>query len=233
MLVDTGASDTVLSDWFVKEHSIPLLADQGKGIDSGAHRIVIKFADVDSIELGKAHYKLGKIIVIPSPAAFKSLGIGGILSPQSVFEGKSFTLDFPRSQIVFGDEASTRTGEKISAIACSGKNKYMVSARINGASGHFYLDTGGKGAAVTTAFATHLKQLKSQKGHRSGVGSEREVIRFEEVALEVGSLFTKIPVEVELKGVACSNADGKIGNDFLKNYAVSFNEKRDQIRLSQ
>jgi hypothetical protein len=51
--------------------------------------------------------------------------------------------------------------------------------------------------------------------------------------LELGALSAEIPVEVEQKGVACQNADGKIGNDFLKDFAVSFNKERTEIGLSR
>ena len=101
MLVDTGASDVVLLDWFAKENQIPSQNINGQGKDSGGNSFELKMAKVDSFTLESKPYPISSVIVVPTPKGLKELGIGGI--PNAVLENLQNHKDLGIHTEMFSD----------------------------------------------------------------------------------------------------------------------------------
>jgi hypothetical protein len=238
MIVDTGASETVLAQWLVEDAKIPVSASAEKGTDSGGAQFQASQAQVRSYAVGSKAVTVPFLYVVPAPPQFKQFGIGGILSPQSVFSGTDVLIDPARIQILLGAEASAAVANKKPAATlairpCSKEmdNKYVVSASLNGVAGSFYLDTGGRRSAATAAFGARLGRIAGQKDERSGAASTRTVERLSGITLKLDLMETTIDLDLEPGGVSCPTADGKIGNDILKQYAILLPAARNEVRL--
>ncbi|HEX4923814.1 MAG TPA: pepsin/retropepsin-like aspartic protease family protein [Bdellovibrionales bacterium] len=232
MIVDSGASETVLADWFVEERKIPLAGAAVKGTDSGGFSFEAKRAAVRALTVGGTRREVGQLYVVPVPPPFRQLGIAGIFGPQEFFKGEAFTLDFPNKRLERGLRSGSG-GRVLALTPCSEKqsNKYLVEAELNGIAGRFYIDTGGRSAAITPQFAKKLGTLATTSATRAGVGSTRVVQRIGSAELRLGGVVASVPVDIETKGVSCPTADGKLGNDFLKDYALGFSADRKTLTL--
>lgn len=241
MIVDTGASETVLANWFADERKVKMKAEEAEGEDSGAKTFKMRKAESGELKVGDNVRNFSGFYVVPVPAEFKLGDIGGIFSPQTYFEDQTVLLDFPGKKILGGKFSSKwvrgkRKIERIPIRACSldTTTKYLVDLSINGVPGSFYLDTGGIRSAITRDFKAKLTVLgPGLKAQREGVGSKRDVERFEGLKLAMGSINKKIVADVEPDRVACRNADGKLGNDFLGRYALLLDKKRKSITFYQ
>jgi hypothetical protein len=239
MIVDTGASETVLADWFVKDSRLPYLPRIEEGSDSGGEKFKAVKSAPATLQVGRRSEELDGMYVIPTPKEFKELGIGGIFSPQTFFDKETFMLDFPSNRILSGKYSrkwvrGKRKIENIKIEPCSIdiQDKYVMKAMINGVPGSFYIDTGGVRSAITKSFKAKLGSVQTTRSQRMGVGSVRETERIEDLTLKLGKNVRKnIVADVEPERVACPFADGKLGNDFLKHYSLLFDKKRKSITL--
>jgi hypothetical protein len=239
LLVDTGASETVLADWFVKEQNIPLLADTVNGTDSGGAGFEAAKTTAAAIALSSGFTGAsGPLVVVPTPPVFKQLGIGGIFSPQSFFGGKAVFLDFPGKTVFAGAAAEAavkgRTPVEVVTLSpCSQEmpDKYLLAAFLNGVPVRLYIDTGGRSAAITREFSVKLGLKGGVTKDRAGAASRRKVVRLNGVGLKIGVISSAIPVDVEPRGVSCPEAQGKLGNDFFLQYGLLLNAERDNLSL--
>ncbi|MEQ1878443.1 MAG: hypothetical protein ABL958_17505, partial [Bdellovibrionia bacterium] len=183
---------------------------------------------------------LSGFFVVPTPAEFKLGNIGGIFSPQTYFDGETVLLDFPGKKILGGKFSGKwvqgkRKLEKIKIRPCSldSDTKYLIDLTINGVDGSFYLDSGGIRSALTRDFKAKIGAIKGEPGKRVGVAGRRDVERLSGLRLAIGRINKKITADVEPDRVACRSADGKLGGDFLRRYALLLDKKRKTITFYQ
>ena len=234
MLVDTGASDTVLFDWFATKSGLSISESNHRGTDSGGNSFKLRMATVSGISLGGKKKNTAMLPIVPTVSTFRELNIGGIFSPLSFFEKEELLIDFPKRSLVSASDAKNATlGRKpiakLPLLPCG--KKYAVNAKINGVSGLFYLDTGGQRSVVTEAFSKKLGSLIGTNGERQGVASKRSVVSVSGVQLDFGGSVNPISIDIESKKIGCAPADGKLGNDVLGSYALSFNSERTELSL--
>ncbi len=210
MLLDTEASETVIADWIVKKEEIPpYLGEEGTEMMR---------AKVTEIRLGRKSKTVKFLYVIPTPPAFRSLKIGGVINPQKFFAQQDLFLDFPLQRLVAGNLQKSLLKKRqllgqapLRACSIEQENKLVTDAAINGDSSTLTLSTG---LAKTSLRSEVAKQLGANS--RSGFA------------------LGKIKAEIEI-GVApianCPRAEGQLGNDILKNYGVLISADRSELRL--
>lgn len=239
MLVDTGASDTVLFHWFALKERVPVSAATGQGRDSGGRTFQLERASVPSLSLGNTVKPVSSLVVVPTIDSFEKESIGGIFSPQSFFKDQEFVLDFPSRKMTGGTDSQRQLKprkhvEGLALYPCSKKgDKFAVNVTVNGVPGRFYLDSGDQRSVITREFADKLGPLSGRQSERQGVGSKRTVETVSGLIISMGSTTIAGEIDVESKGIACSVADGKLGGDVLGKFALFFSADRKEVHLYQ
>jgi hypothetical protein len=235
-LLDTGANDTVLADWFVSEKQIPLVGQNEKTQGGEIVDAEVTLAKLSTISLGSFDREVGHILVIKSPPAFRKMKIAGIFSPQWFFEKKEFVIDFPKMRIISGEFDSKAFGtksfvHKIPLVPCgsSATSKFAVSAKLKGVQGHFYISSGSSDGAVSNDFLHRLGNLDRYRPEEEEDDSPRSALRLVKIPFAMGKTSRLIDLKIEPRAVACEVADGRLGADFLKSYALVFSADRSHI----
>jgi len=238
MLVDTGASDTVIAEWFSQENKFEVSKTKEQGKDSGGVGFELNKTRLAGMTVGGQFFKNEYFFIVPTPRQFKDINFGGILSPQKLFNGSDFVLDFPKNQMVSGTRLAAEMSkrklvERLNLKPCSkdATNKYLVKALLNGNEAWLYLDTGGRRSAISQSFSKKLGDLQGTQSERAGVASIRSVVTVKGMEIVLGGTHLTAAIDIEPKGVSCSGADGKLGIDILRNYALLFNAERSSVSL--
>ncbi len=110
MLVDTGASETLLTADFAAQLGLDL-APAEPGTDHGLHAVPSwTTREAIPLTLCAATFPLDHVPVIAAPASFSAAGIGGILSPQRLAPAATLSLDFGEGRMRLGGAIATADG---------------------------------------------------------------------------------------------------------------------------
>lgn len=102
LLVDTGATETLLTRDFVSSLGLPLAA-VAPGTDHGGNPVPTwTSAAPVSLALGMFETRLDSVPVVAAPRRFARLGIGGILCPQQLDPMAMLSLDFAAGVMTVG-----------------------------------------------------------------------------------------------------------------------------------
>lgn len=160
LIVDTGASDHVLTTAFVTRHGLPIEAGAETGKDHAGSKLDATPLRPTSLELAAGRLPF-EGFVVAGPPPFEGLGIGGILSPQRLNGSGYVVLDIPRRELVVleGDEPGARTwlsadGEATAIATTWSRNKPFVEVALASRPTVLgELDTGSSGTEATAAYA--------------------------------------------------------------------------------
>jgi Aspartyl protease len=235
-IVDTGASVNTLADWFTEDAGIPSnstnsIAEGSAGKTSAirvAHEVYGRFSDGHSLALDEA-------IVVEFPPVFKSLHLGGLLSPQLLAPvGMATLLDLRTPSLRFltfqSAVSELRRVEPSTAPlsvtpACRNETSkfvnrlYLTSVSIPGSTDLVLVDTG----ATKTTFSEKSKigravEGRSEPGPRSeGVGGPMGAGRLvRNVKLLLGGRMVELNPSIGKVSASCDSA-GILGMDALRN----------------
>ena len=232
MMVDTGAEESVLCDWFTKSKDIPLINSTEKGSDSGNNSFGLKVAKVKNLSVGVYKKQIKQIFVIPSNPYFIKFKIGGILSPQQFFSNQGFVIDFPGKKIVYNiNELKVLNKYKTLGtfdLTEVSKNIYAIQVSLNNHTSKFYLDTGGRNGAIGKDFYSKTGIKAAKNDSRTGAAKKRKVMKTDKLALKLAELKHLVTFDMEQKKLI---AQGKIGSDVLTQYKLFFNKDRSILKL--
>jgi len=179
-IVDSGASANVLADWYVEAAGIPAVNSESTAVDNAGkaaperfvHGLQGRWSDGQRLNLNEA-------IVVAFPPLFKSLNIGGLVSPQLLApHGMAAVLDLRAPSLRFAPFARAvsalqganrapvqldRTSPCRNAESQLRNRVYVAHATIAGVTDLMLVDTG--------ATATTLSG-KSKIVHAIGSGDE-------------------------------------------------------------
>jgi Aspartyl protease len=234
-IVDSGASVNVLADWYVEVAGIPANATDSTAQGSGgkataerlAHRLQGHWSDGQRFSLNEA-------VVVAFPPLFKSLHLGGLVSPQLLAPaGMAAVLDLkiPSLQFVpFARALSDLRRSKAPTVPldltqpCRNADsklvnrQYLAPVTTAGVTDLMLVDTG----ATTTIFSkeskiSHAIESRSELGPRSeGVGGEvngRRIVR--DVQLLRGGRIVALNPSIGEVSAPC-DAKGILGMDALR-----------------
>lgn len=248
-IIDTGASANVLADWFVKAAGIST-----SRIDSQARDNAGKAAPERLVQHLQGQwsdgqrFELKEAAVIPFPAYFRSLHIGGLISPQLLAPvGMAAVLDLraPSLQFVPFERALSNLQRAEAPLApvdltpsCRNEQskfvnrQYVTPVTVAGVTELMLVDTG----ATSTIFSDKSRIARavgrgSERARPSeGVGGEkRGERRVRDVHLLRGGQSVTVNASVGEVSASCGRK-GVLGMDALRSCVLILGDK--QIALS-
>jgi predicted aspartyl protease len=233
MIVDTGASEHIVTDWFAVNSGFLLKGTKEEDSDSGGRSFKVYRADISSMGVGTQTQKAFKLAVVHFDAFKQEAGIVGLFSPQTFYSKTEVLIDFPRHVLRTPPDIrmkEMKVLEKIHLYPCSRTEPLgMIEAKVNGVDGHFLLDTGGFKSTIKAKFAPRLGKLKTETAWRNGVAGKRKVDRVKGLQFKVGSISTSLTADIENNFSGCTEADGKLGIEFLSRFGLLFNQAHDKV----
>lgn len=179
MLIDSGSTHHVLTTAFATSHGLDVSARVEQGRDHSGGQLSLQNMGEVEVEVDGISLQLKDTLVMQGPAAFESLGIGGILSPQHMSERGVVVLDFVRGvgtlypEVADGDEIMrTHHASFEEAASAPFKGMYVVVALDTHAPLIAYLDTGG----TTSEFLASMMAVDVGAHHEGGVAMSERLI---------------------------------------------------------
>jgi len=230
LILDTGASHTVLDVWLLEQLGVRLVASDQAGEGHSGEKVATMRALQPRLELeGWGPVPGEDLLAVRLPRLFRNLGLGGVISPQSLAEaGMAVVVDLPASSLTLvSDEEAARGGADGSlglAEACEVGGEpvgvvYLVEAKIQGEPVRLVVDSGAARSDVLSGSRAG-RRLRSgaTRGDASyTVAGRVEGRRLVGASVSVGRVARALDVAI-LPGVptgACPR-DGHLGLDVLR-----------------
>lgn len=127
LIVDSGSSNQVINDSTAKLLGIDTskLPEVGKGKDHAGNPVPIKVLAMLNASMASHEVTLNNVVIIPDNPDMSKLGIGGVLSPQLLFDNP-IQLDFARQEWLVNPKAMPFALEKTSKAYWYKKNKIFT-----------------------------------------------------------------------------------------------------------
>jgi predicted aspartyl protease len=238
-LVDTGATQTVVSEKLAVKLGLKKIATNIMHGVGGAGKLDSPIFRADSLKVGDVTVKNLPLGTLSNPILDQILD--GIIGTPMLSEFV-ITIDYPRSRIELAKKAP-ETGTVVPVWCFSGL--LLAPVELNGQhKGNFLIDTGADTTLLAHSMAGLLGVNKDTPGAAlnlpiGGVGG------LDEGVLMVRGVTLKTPVEtkrfdmlmsIELKSMSSliqTELSGVLGYDSLKDYRVTLDYHRAEIRLSK
>ena len=238
-LVDTGATQTVLTPKVATKLGLKKIATNIMFGIGGEGKVESPIYRADSLKVGDVTVKNVPLGTISNPLL--ELILDGVLGP-NLLADFIITMDYPRSQIELSRKAP-EGGTVIPAWFLSGL--LMIPVDVNGKhKGNFLIDSGADSTLLAYSMANNLGVNKSTPGATldlpiGGIGG------LDDGVLVVPAVNLKTPFEtrqferlmaIELKGMSSliqTELSGVIGYDMLKNYRLTLDYHKAEIRLTK
>jgi predicted aspartyl protease len=235
LIVDTGASETILTNWLAKDINLVSSKSNEASADASGKPFPVFRAKVTIFAIGSHSRNNLSLPVVNIPSFKKEDGIAGLFSPQSFFAGMPILIDFPNAKLRWGDDADIskkRTLASINVQPClRHRSSPLINLNINGVPGKFLIDTGGFKSVLTNAFAKKLGTLSKKTSSRTGISGKRKVESVQNLKVELQSISSFLSADIEEKANGCPEADGKLGIDWISNYGLFISSDRKNISL--
>jgi tetratricopeptide (TPR) repeat protein len=239
-LVDTGATQTVLSQKLATQLGLPRIASNimhgvgGEGrLDSGVYR-------VDSLKLGDVTIKNLPLGTVDNPLLNQVLD--GIIGT-ATFSDFFITVDYPQRRLELSRKLPAAAGTPVPVWCFSGL--LLAPVEVNGKiRANLLIDTGADNTLLSHALAAELGVNKDTPGARlefpiGGVGGlDDGVLMVPDVTLK-SAIDTKtydVLLALDLKDMSAllqTELSGVLGYDSLKDYRVTIDYSKAEIRLSK
>jgi len=238
-ILDTGATQTVLSEKLAGTLGLKRIGTNimyGLGGDGKVESPIYR---ADSVKVGDVTVKNVPLGTLGNPIL--DLVMDGILGP-ALLSDFTITIDYPGSQLELSRKPPTG-GTAIQAWFFSGL--LLVPSQVNGKfDGNFLLDTGADGTLLSHSMASDLGVNKDTPGAALDlpIGG---VSGLEDGILLIPSVTLKTPFEtkqfdkmmaVDLHGLSTliqTELSGVLGFDSLKDYKVTLDYQKAEIRLTK
>jgi len=232
-LVDTNASVTLVSERFARRYSTGRAALDAPAVhvkSADGQSTLLPAVALSEIQLGDARFQYIQALVsnFDEISAHLGLKIDGVLG-FPLFRDTVFTLDYPQSRLVL-----TRVPPSWDTAAPAGTtirfNNFQrtpfIPLRLGSENFITLIDSGNDGPLQLNPVGLHLQ---FSFGPRPGVvlgtltGSSTQEIGRLEQPLNIG------PYRFEKPIVNLTDQISSIGGEILRNFAVTFNQSRNQV----
>ncbi len=238
-LIDTGATQTVVSEKLAAKLGLKKIATNVMHGVGGEGKVDSPVFRADSLKLGDVTIRNLPLGTLNNPALDQILD--GIIGTPTLSDFV-ITIDYPRSRIELHKEAP-QTGTVVPVWCFSGL--LLTPVEVNGQhKGNFLIDTGADRTMLAQTMAGSLGVNKDTPGAAlnvpiGGVGG------LDDGVLMVPAVTLKTPMEtkrfdvllaIELKDMSNliqTELSGVLGYDSLKDYRVSLDYHKAEIRLSK
>ena len=244
VVFDTGASQSVIS--LQSARNMGLAMTQGAfpiAVAGGEGLAQARLAVLPMVDFGPMQLWTVPVLVVDMPE-LDSAGVGLILSPQQVFDGKQVLFDFPRGEMQIGEELGVNEIKSTRAVPyfAAGFDLVIRAQLAGGPSRFFGLDTGMEGPFVVSS--TYWDRLQpSGKGQTEsvagavlyGAGAEAQVnpVYASEVRLGKSRInLAERGVRAEMKRYGTFDIAGLLGNGIWKDRQVILDTRKHQWRMS-
>jgi Aspartyl protease len=114
LIVDTGASDHVLTTELVERTSVRMVPGED-GTDAAGNRLRSWLVGRLDVSIGSNDLALENVQATAGPPPFAAWGIGGFLSPQNLHPSAAIVLDLASGRLAVDDDAPDRVAERLIA----------------------------------------------------------------------------------------------------------------------
>ena len=224
LILDTGASDHLLTVDLCEKAGVA--SEPGEpGTDSTGSSVPSWQAHEITVRVGEAHFAFSEVVAIGTPPPFRSMGIGGILSPQHLQLGAYVVLDLAAGRIAMPgavDDLDTWLADTYPGLrtvrlpAIDGDGTVLVEAAIDSFSPVVtMLDTGAKATYVAQAAVPGLGLGGIPRSTGRGVGgTESFGIDVPGRELHVGE--ATLPADLLIAGHDLGTYGCVVGMDLLR-----------------
>jgi predicted aspartyl protease len=238
-IVDSGAGTNVLADWYVEAASIPSAESDSTARGSSGKVVAVRVVRQLQGEWSDGQrLRLNEAIVVGFPPYFKSLRIGGVLSPQllgpagaaAVLNLKIPSLQFvPYAQAVSELRRSNAPGVPIdltkschNASAKFVNRHYVAPVTTEGVTDLMLIDTGATGTIFhqDSRIARAIESRSVEGAPSEGIGGEvtaRRMVR--DVQLMRGGRIVTLSPSIGDVSASCQ-AKGILGMDALRSCSL-------------
>lgn len=236
LIVDTGASEIILTDWLAHEMNLALTKSDEESADSAGKSFPVFRAKVASLKVGNQTNQDLNVPIIHIPPLKKEGGVSGLFSPQSFFAGTPILIDFPNAELRWGKETDLGKRKILASMKVQNCSNHesgpLIGLKINGVAGKFLIDTGGFKSVLTAKFAKKLGPLSTTVSSRSGISGRRQVKSVQSLRIELENIASSLAADIEERANGCPEADGKLGIDWIGNYGVLVSADRQKISFA-
>lgn len=236
-VIDTGASETVISTSLARELGLELTqAAFPVGVAAGGGRAAAHLAIVPELRLGSAVVRALPVMVIDLPE-LERLNIHAILSPQQAFAGASVTLDFGRDLLTLAAEApATPPGARTVKVPylLAGFDLAVLARVGDGPPALFGVDT-GMPSAYSLSGDYPCSALAAPAIPLAGAGGKAVGSLVAARPVELGGLVltpTAEAVRTEMAGGRAVGLAGLLGNGLWKRGVLTLDTTGQTLTLS-
>ena len=240
LLVDTGAFDHVLDEWFARQ--LAFSSPTGRGatvIDHGNRRVGMDQMAKVTLDLD-GWGEIGSIAPLAtkdSNSGLQRLGIGGILSPQRLLAIGSVVIDFPGGSLSATDDAAAQ--RQVTAMPtslgaaerCGGR--YIIRAQVERHDARLLVDTGASNTDLRSSSppGLALSGRSSASRESTGIGGALNTRVLSDAHVSIAQLARTMDVSVvedRARRESCPS-DGVLGMDVLASCVLAITGSRMQI----
>ncbi|MEQ9322847.1 MAG: pepsin/retropepsin-like aspartic protease family protein, partial [Polyangiaceae bacterium] len=200
LVVDTGASHTVLDVWLLEQLGVQLVESEQPGEGHAGEKVATMRAHAPHLELEEWGAVPDDVLAVRLPPVFRTLGLGGVVSPQGLAgPGMVVILDLPASLLrsvprdegkKLGDSESLGAARPCRVGGDLGGVVYLVDGTVRGHPVRLVVDSG---AARTDVLAQSAAGRLLREDAASGdtsytVGGPVRGERVDDETLTVGRL---------------------------------------------
>ena len=232
-LIDTGSSVTLVSEEFARRYATGKAALGTPSVhvkSSDGKSTLLPSVTLGYIELDDARFENVQALVLDCTEISAHLGIkiDGVLS-FPLFEDTVFTLDYPQSRLVLSRVSPLReipTARGTTIKFTNSQRTPFIPVRLGAENFIALLDSGNDGPLLLNLVGLHPR---FSFGPRPGVtvgtltGNRTQEIGRLEQPLDIG------PYRFEKPIVDLTDQISAIGGEILRNFAVTFDQSRNQV----
>lgn len=241
-IVDTGAQVSVVDAALAVEASLAVVAGGAAQDPSGTKVPMSKTAAPGFVITGLGAIPDGLTAVIALPEVFTKLGVGAILSPQSLAKGgHQVVLDMERNELRLDDPGPTaaQVSNKVFDLGAIQVCRYddhgfsvaslIAQAQIDGVVVPVEIDTGASTTFVVADSAIGKKLAERADGEKKSAVSaagELETARYAQIEAKIGEVDASGPLMTMpgKRGGPCGY-EGRIGIDRLQKCTLVISER--------
>jgi Aspartyl protease len=228
LIVDTGASHTVVDTWLLEQLGVRLVEAEDTEEGHAGERVTAYRAEAPKLAVaGLGSTAPAEVLGVKLPLVFRHLGLGGVLSPQSLASaGEHVVVDLVGRRLRIEPAGGTRGSRPFGEaepcpVGTAGAMSavFLVDAQVSGHPARLVVDSG----AAQTDLLVGSKPGQALVGRSTEgspsftVGGRVQARRLRGARLEIGQVATT--VELALMPGSSTGAcprDGHLGLDVLR-----------------